>query len=44
MTESLNSLQPGHTFSVPKNLFQKLSDTEVTKLKEIFSGGAQTKL
>ena len=35
---ALNLIQNGHKFSVPENLFEKLSDEKVYELKERFSG------
>ena len=30
----------GHNFSVPTNLFEKLSDTQISEMQHLFSGDA----
>lgn len=38
LNQTLMSIQAGHNFSVPENLFEKLSDEKVFELKQQFSG------
>jgi methionyl-tRNA synthetase len=38
LTDYLNSIKKDHKFSVPDNLFEKLSDQTVSEFKHTFSG------
>ena len=38
LTDYLNSIQKDHKFSVPDNLFEKLSDQTISEFKQTFSG------
>ena len=41
LQKSLLYIQEGHTFAVPENLFEKLSDEKVNELKQRFSGNIE---